>query len=79
MCVCVCVGGGGEGRTLRISGKLARIWLHIFVHYLCPAIFNGGGGEYSITFVHTFVRTNNGFRAISFETIGVLDSNFIHR
>ena len=42
----------------------------------------GGGGAYSITLVRTSVRpvrTKNGFRAISFEYIGVLDSYFIHR
>ena len=50
------------------------------------------GGAYSITLVRTSVRTyirtsrtscpvrtKNGFRAISFENIGVLDSYFIHR
>ena len=48
------------------------------------------GGAYSITLVrtsvHTYVRTyvrpvrtKNGFRAISYEYIGVLDSYFIHR
>ena len=39
-----------------------------------PAIFNGGA--YSITAVRTYVRplrNTNGFRAISFEKIGVLD------
>ena len=50
----------------------------------------GGGGAYSITLVRTSVllyvrtsfrpvRTKNGFQAISFEYIGVLDSYFIHR
>ena len=50
----------------------------------------GGGGAYSITLVRTYVRTyvrmyvrpvhpKHGFRAISFENIGVLDSYFIHR
>ena len=40
-----------------------------------------GGGGYRITLVRTsrLVRTKNGFRAISFENIGVLDSYFIHR
>ena len=47
------------------------------------------GRAYSITAVRTFVRpvrpsvrpvrNTNGFRAISFERIGVLDWNFIHR
>ena len=42
------------------------------------------GGGYSITLVRMSrrsspVRTKNGFRAISFEDIGVLDSYFIHR
>ena len=46
----------------------------------------GGGGAYSITLVRPYVRTyvrpvrtKNGFRAISFENLGVLDSYFIHR
>ena len=37
---------------------------------------------YIRTYVRTYirpVRTKNGFRAISFENIGVLDSCFIHR
>ena len=46
-----------------------------------------GGGAYSITLVRTYVpyacpvRTINGFRAISFEDIGVtvLDLYIIHR
>ena len=48
-----------------------------------PAIFNGGA--YSITAVRTYVRpvlpirNTNDFRAISFEKIGVLNWNFIHR
>ena len=46
------------------------------------------GGGYSITLVRTYIRGTyiltsrtyeNGFRAISFENIGVLDSYFIHR
>ena len=51
-----------------------------------PPPFIMGGGAYSITLVRTSVRpyvrpvrTKNGFRAISFENIGVLDSYFIHR
>ena len=55
-----------------------------------PPPFIMGGGAYSITLVRTSVRTyvrtyvrpvrtKNGFRAISFEYIGVLDSYFIHR
>ena len=51
-----------------------------------PPPFIMGGGAYSITLVRTSVctyvrpvRTKNGFRAISFESIGVLDSYFIHR
>ena len=53
--------------------------------FCTPAIFNvargGGGSAYSITAVRTYVRpvrNTNGFRAISFEKIGVLDLNFIH-
>ena len=41
-----------------------------------------GGGAYSVTAVRTYIRpvcNTNGFRAISFEKIGVLDLNFIHR
>ena len=47
-----------------------------------------GRGAYSITAVGTYVcpvrpvhpvRNTNGFCAISFEKIGILDSNFIHR
>ena len=47
-----------------------------------PPFVMGGGGAFSITLVRTSVRpvrTKNGFRAISFEHIGVLDSYFIHR
>ena len=52
-----------------------------------PFIVGGGGGQIAsplsvcpsvCTYVHP-VRTKNGFRAISFEYIGVLDSYFIHR
>ena len=42
--------------------------------FYAPAIFNGGA--YSITAVRTYVRPVHntfGFRAISFERIGVLD------
>ena len=54
--------------------------------FYAPAIFNGEGGAYSITAVHTYVRPSRpsrpsvrpvrntfGFRAISFERICVLD------
>ena len=48
-----------------------------------PAIYNGGGGHIASPLsIHTYVRpvrTKNGFRGISFENIGVLDSYFIHR
>ena len=57
-----------------------------------PPPFIRGGGAYSITLVRTSVRTyirtsrtscplstENGFRAISFEDIGVLDWYFIYR
>ena len=47
-----------------------------------PFILGGGGGAYSITLVRTsrpYVSTKNGFQAISFEYIGVLDSYFIHK
>ena len=49
-----------------------------------PFIIMGGGGGHiaSPLSVRTYVRpvcTKNGFRAISFENNGVLDSYFIHR
>ena len=60
-----------------------------------PPFIMGGGGHiasplsvrpyvrtYIRTYIRTYVRpvrTKNGFRAISFENIGVLDSYFIHR
>ena len=47
---------------------------------LCPAIFNRGA--YSIPAVRTYVRpvrNTNVFPVISFEMIGILDWNFIHR
>ena len=50
-----------------------------------PPFIMGGGGQIasplSVRTSHTScpVRTKNGFRAISFENIGVLDSYFIHR
>ena len=59
---------------------------------MSPAILNGGergGGAYHITAVRKYigtyvpsvspVRDTNGFRAIFFEKIGILDWNFIHR
>ena len=49
--------------------------------FYAPAIYNGGHIA-SPLYVRTYVRTGrtkNGFRAISFENIGVLDSYFIHR
>ena len=58
-----------------------------FFFFYAPTIFNGGGGgAYSITAVCTYVRLSIhpicntfGFRAISFERIGILDLNFKHR
>ena len=51
--------------------------------FYTPAIFNGGhiASPLSVHPVHTSrpICTKNGFRAISFENIGVLDSYFIHR
>ena len=52
--------------------------------FMPPPFIMGGGGAYNITLVRTTrtscpVRTKNGFRAISFENIGVLDSYFIYR
>ena len=56
------------------------------IFFMPPLFIMGGGAAYSITLVRTSVRpyvhpvrTKNGFRAISFENIGVLDSNFLHR
>ena len=54
---------------------------------LYPAIFNGGGAGHTLSplSVHTSVPSarpicnTNAFCAISFEKIGVLDWNFIHR
>ena len=46
------------------------------VYIYAPAIFSEGGGAYSITAVRKSVRpvrNTFGFRAISFERIGVLD------
>ena len=61
-------------------------WLYCCVFIMPPPFIMGGGGAYSITLVRTYVRTyvhpvrtKNGFRAISFEYIGVLNSYFIHR
>ena len=47
-------------------------------HFQCGGrgVGGGGGGAYSITVVCLYVRpvpNTNGFRAISFEKIGVLD------
>ena len=68
------------------------IWFSRFFFFFCFFFFvlfdapfqwgAGGGGTYSITAVRTYVRpvrNTFGFRAISFELIGVLDWNFIHR
>ena len=63
-----------------------------FTYLIMPLPFSvggggggGGGGAYSITAVRTYVhpsrpvRNTFGFHAISFERIGILDWNFIHR
>ena len=49
--------------------------------FMPPPFLMGGGHTASPLSVRTScpVRTKNGFRAISFEYIGVLDSYFIHR
>ena len=53
--------------------------------FYAPTIYNGGGHIASPLSVHPYVctsrpiRMKNGFWAISFEYIGVLDSYFIHR
>ena len=62
---------------------LQNYYLHLFsvcvLHFLCPpAIFNGGGEGHKVSplSVRTSVRpvgNTFGFRAISFESIGVLD------
>ena len=44
-----------------------------------PQFIMGGGDKASPLSLRPYVRTKNGFRAISFENIGVLDSYFIHR
>ena len=50
--------------------------------FMPPPFIMGGGHIASPLSVRPYVRpvrTKNGFRAISFEYIGVLDSYFIHR
>ena len=51
--------------------------------FMPPPFIMGGGGHIAFPLsVRTYVRpvcTKDGFRAISFENIGVLDSYFIHR
>ena len=50
---------------------LCSFIFHLY-HFYAPAIFNGGGGAYSITVVRMSVRpvrNTNGFRSISFEKI----------
>ena len=42
-------------------------------HFYAPAIFDWGDHIASPSFVRPYVRTNNGFGAISFENIGVLE------
>ena len=44
-----------------------------------PFVMEGGGGGGGHIASPLSVRTKNGFPAISFECIGVLDSYFIHR
>ena len=55
----------------------------LFLTFYAPAIYNGGGGHIASPLsVRPYVLSRtyeNGFRAISFENIGVLDSYFIHR
>ena len=75
----------------KIRSKLfyTEYLLVLLKDFLCPRHLLWGGA-YSITLVRTsvlpYVRnsvhpvcTKNGFRTISFENIGVLDSYFIHR
>ena len=52
--------------------------------FMPPPFVMGGGGHIASPLsvrpsVRTYVRTKKGFQAISFEYIGALDSNFIHR
>ena len=60
---CVCVRGGGGGRGWALSPLCVRTSV--------PSVR-------PVPHVRP-VRNTNGFRAISFEKIGVLDRNFIHR
>ena len=61
---------------------------YTIAYFYAPAIYNGGGHIASPLSVRPYIRTSrtscpvrtkNGFRAISFEYIGVLDSYFIQR
>ena len=69
--------------TLHVIGKISRRQIKdIFLIIPPPFSMGVGAGAYSITAVRTYirpfrpvrpVRNTNGFRAISFEKIGVLD------
>ena len=70
------------------TAKMSQFILKQFLalSFYAPAIYNGGGGHIASPLsVRTYIRTShpvctkNGFRAISFEYIGVLDSYFIRR
>ena len=57
---------GGGAYSITLVRTSVRTYIHTYVR----------------TYIRTYVRpvrTKNGFRAISFENIGVLDSYFIHR
>ena len=47
--------------------------------FMPPSFLMGGGGHIASSLYVCTSRTINGFCAISFEYIGVLDSYFIHR
>ena len=56
----------------------------VVCHFYAPAILMGLGGGHTaspltVCLYVTYVCTKTGFRAISFETIGILDYYFIHR
>ena len=73
--------------ALRDKIPLSILGIFTLNVFYAPAIYNGGGGHIASPlsvrpYVRTYVRpvrTKNGFRAISFENIHVLDSYFIHR
>ena len=75
----------------KYSSPLKSLDYGLFSFFMPPPFIMGGGHIasplsvclYVRPYVHPYVCTSrtyeNGFRAISFEIIGVLDSYFIHR